>query len=123
MTHLIASNEFDEMNGMLTQRELHRIKKELENESENDWKNNIAISVDDIIGITTESIERYPVGRAEYVDIVLRIHALKDSSINEKSNTPTCITATAEFSKEFSEKSFGDWSISKFNIVDIKRAN
>ena len=111
------------MNGMLTQRELHRIRKDLEKESEVDCKNNIAINVDNIIGITTDNIQRYPVGSTEYVDIALIIHAVKDSTITEKSNQPTYITVKAEFTKEFSKKSFGDWSIAKFNIVDIKRAN
>ena len=111
------------MNGMLTQRELHRIRADLEKKSDAEFENNIAINVDDIIGITTDSIQRYPVGRTEYVDIALRIHALKDFSTTEKNNPPTCITVTAEFTKEFSKNSFGDWSISKFNIVDIKRSN
>ena len=108
---------------MLTQRELSRIRNELEKASKSDGRNSIAISVDEIIGVITESIHRYPVGRTEYVDIVLKIHALKDSLIGEERNTPTCITATAEFSKEFSKNSFGDWTITKFNIVDVKGAN
>merc|ERR1719328_447173 len=107
---MISSDEFDEMNGMLTQRELLRLKTEIEKESGLEWKKNVAINVDDIDVITTERIERYPVGPdVNYVEIRLRIIALKDFSTTENSTTPTLITATAEFTKEFSKNSFGDW--------------
>ena len=110
------------MKGMLTERELERIQKEVETKWSDEWRNNVAIHADNIIGMTTNSITRYQVGfEMEYVDIVLGFIAILDPSVTKKNNIPTVVSITAEFTKNYSKQSFGDWCISKFNVVNIAK--
>ena len=88
-----------------------------------EWKKNIAINVDNIISVSTENIDRYQVGPTAYVDITLRMVAMIDPSVEEQNVIPSLITLNAEFTKAFSESSFGDWSISKFSLNEIKSLN
>ena len=108
------------MKGMLTERELTRIKKEVETKWSDEWRNNVAINADNIVGMTTDSILRYQVGfEMEYVDIVLGFIATRDPSVEQMNKFPTLIIIKAEFTKNFSKQSFGDWCISNFNVVQI----
>ena len=109
------------MKGMLTERELERIKKEVETKWSDEWRNNVAIDVDNIVGMTTNSIVRYQVGFGmEYVDIVLEFIAIQPSVTNRNA-LPTVVTFNAEFTKNYSKQSFGDWSISNFKLVNINK--
>ena len=109
---------------MVTERELERLKREVETQWSNEWKNNLAFNADDILAIITKNVKRYQVGfKMEFVDIELEVFAKASTSLTEKGNVPTIINVTAEFTKNFSETSYGDWCISKFNVTDIKKYN
>ena len=115
LSQLISSNEFDEMGGMLTEREYKRLRRHVETKWSDEWRNNIAIDVNNIIGVTTESVLRYEVGYdMAYVDIVLNIIAVLDTAETKYA------FITVELTKNYSPKSFGDWCISRFDVKDIK---
>ena len=122
LAQLISSNEFDEMGGMLTEREYKRIRRQVETKWSDEWRNNIAFDVDNIIGVTTESVLRYPVGHDMwYVDIELKIIAALDTPSVPDNDKPAQQYAfiTVELTKNFSPQSFGDWCISRFDVKDI----
>ena len=115
LSQLISSSEFDEMSGMLTEREYKRLRRHVETKWSDEWRNNIAIDVNNIIGVTTESVLRYEVGYdMAYVDIVLNIIAVLDTVETKYA------FMTVELTKNYSPKSFGDWCISRFDVKDIK---
>ena len=115
LSQLISSNEFDEMGGMLTEREYKRLRRHVETKWSDEWRNNIAIDINNIIGVTTESVLRYEVGYdMAYVDIVLNIIAVLDTVETKYA------FITVELTKNYSPKSFGDWCISRFDVKDIK---
>ena len=120
---MISSNEFDDLKGLLTERELDRIKRDIETKWNDQWRNNIALSVDEIEWIGTHSINRYPVGYDYYVDIVLKMKAVKEIPTADNKTISLLIDITAEFSKMYSEKSFGDWCITKFYVDNIQELN
>ena len=110
------------MKGMLTERELERFQKEVETKWSDEWRNNVAINVDNIVGSSTISINRYQVGfEMEYVDIVLGFIALREPSVIKKNTLPTVVSFTVEFTKNYSKLSFGDWCISNFNVVSVNK--
>ena len=117
---MIANNEFDDMKGLLSERELERIKRDIETKWSDQWRNNIALSVDEIINVTTDRINRYEVGSNFYVDITLNIKAIKEIP-SAKDNDYVLIAITAEFSRDYSEKSFGDWYLIKFVVDSMKK--
>ena len=115
LSQLISSNEFDEMGGMLTEREYKRLRRHVETKWSDEWRNNIAIDINNIVGVTTESVLRYEVGYdMAYVDIVLNIIAVLDTVETKYA------FITVELTKNYSPKSFGDWCISRFDVKDIK---
>ena len=123
LAQLISSNEFDEMGGMLTEREYKRIRRQVETKWSDEWRNNIAFDVDNIISVTTESVLRYPVGQNMwYVDIELKVIAALDTPSVLDNDKPAQSYAfiTVELTKNFSPQSFGDWCISRFDVKDIK---
>jgi len=86
ITQMISSNQFDDMQGMLTQRELKRIKSDIETKWSDRWRNNINVNVDEIEWVNTSSIQRYNIGRSDYVDIALIMRAVKDIPLAEEKN-------------------------------------
>ena len=103
------------MGGMLTEREYKRLRRHVETKWSDEWRNNIAIDINNIIGVTTESVLRYEVGYdMAYVDIVLNIIAVLDTAETKYA------FITVELTKNYSPKSFGDWCISRFDVKDIK---
>ena len=124
LSQLISSNEFDEMGGMLTEREYKRLRRHVETKWSDEWRNNIAFDVDNVIGVTTESVLRYQVGYdMSYVDIELKVIAKLDTPPVPDNNTfaeAKYAFITVELTKNYSPKSFGDWCISRFDVKDIK---
>ena len=105
---------------MLTEREAQRLQREVETKWSDEWRNNVSIpDANSIIAASTNNIQRYQVGsQMEFVDIELEIMAVIE---NEKDSFPTVIRIVAEFTKEYSAKSFGDWSISSFKVEVQKK--
>ena len=120
---MISGNQFDDMKGMLTQRELQRIKTDIETKWSDKWRNNIDISVDEIEWVATSSIQRYQIGRNDYVDIALLMRAVKDIPLRENETIGVLIDIKAEFSKDYGKNSFGDWCITKFIVNNMKQLN
>jgi len=123
VTSMIGSNEYDDMKGLLSERELSRIKRDIETKWPDQWRNNISLSVDEIEWVGTNKIRRYQVGRNFYVDITLNMKAVKEIPSEKDKNIQILIDITAEFSKDYSENSFGDWYIIRFAIDDMKELN
>ena len=98
---MISSNQFDDMQGMLTQRELKRIKSDIETKWSDRWRNNINVNVDEIEWVNTSSIQRYNIGRSDYVDIALIMRAVKDIPLAEEKTIGVLIEIKAEFSKDY----------------------
>ena len=111
------------MKGLLSERELSRIKRDIETKWPDQWRNNISLSVDEIEWVGTNKIRRYEVGRNFYVDITLNMKAVKEIPSEKDKNIHVLIDLTAEFSKSYSEDSFGDWCIIRFVIDDMKELN
>ena len=120
---MISSNQFDDMQGMLTQRELQRIKSDIETKWSDRWRNNINVNVDEIEWVNTSSIQRYNIGRSDYVDIALIMRAVKDIPLAEEKTIGVLIEIKAEFSKDYGENSFGDWCITKFIVNNMQELN
>ena len=110
------------MKGLLTERELSKIKRDIETKWPDQWRNNIELSVDEIEWVNTNRIKKYQVGKNYYVDITLQMKAVKEIPSQNK-NVHVLIDITAEFSKSYSETSFGDWCIIKFVIDNMEELN
>lgn len=110
------------MKGLLSERELSKIKRDIETKWPDQWRNNIELSVDEIEWVGTNRINRYQVGKNYYVDITLQMKAVKEIP-SENKNIHVLIDITAEFSKVYCENSFGDWYIIRFVIDNMEELN
>eukprot|EP00095_Tigriopus_kingsejongensis_P005320 maker-scaffold123_size333416-snap-gene-2.15 protein:Tk05320 transcript:maker-scaffold123_size333416-snap-gene-2.15-mRNA-1 annotation:"hypothetical protein KGM_03861" len=117
VTQYLSQNNFEDLSGLLTKRERLRLKEEVETKWSDVQRNNINLSVDEIIGSFPDKVFQYNVAYQKFCDIDVIVPAWKYDS---EGHRMAFVKIRARFSREYTENRLPEWTITKFAVERFK---
>lgn len=117
MSKLVSENKFSELVGLLSKRERVRLQEEVETKWSDLQRNNIFLSLDEIIGSYPDKVFQYTVAYQKFCDIDVIVPAWK---INDQGQRMAFVKIRARFNRDFTEHRLPEWTITKFDVETFK---
>ena len=125
MTQLIATNEFDELAGLLSKRARQKLREDVEKNWPDVKRNNIALDLEDIIDSFPVKLLRHTVAYEKYCDIDVVVPAVKRVSVSSgdgggAKERAVFVQVRARFFREYTQGKLPEWTITRFEVEDFR---